>query len=56
MKKLKYLLKKFDINCKILKWNGRKPKSNIQAIARTNRKLSKIETKEVPHILKVFNF
>ncbi len=36
-KKLKFLLKKFDINCKILKWNGRKPKSNIQSIARTKR-------------------
>ena len=36
-KKLKFLLKKFDINCKILKWNGRKPKSNIQFIARTKR-------------------
>ena len=36
-KKLKFLLKNFDINCKILKWTGRKPKSNIQAIARTER-------------------
>ena len=26
-KKLKLLLKKFDIDCKILKWNGKKPKS-----------------------------
>ena len=36
-KKLKILLKNFDINCKILKWNGKKPKSNIQAIARAKR-------------------
>ena len=36
-KKLNMLLKKFDINCKILTWNGKKPKSNIQSIARTNR-------------------
>tara|TARA_Y100000590_G_scaffold242992_1_gene273110 strand:- start:600 stop:1673 length:1074 start_codon:yes stop_codon:yes gene_type:complete len=30
-------LKKFDINCKILTWRGKKPKSNIQSIARKNR-------------------
>ena len=36
-KKLKFLLKKFDINCKILNWRGKKPKSNIQAAARTKR-------------------
>ena len=36
-KKLKLLLKKFDIKCKILKWNGQKPKSNIQSIARIKR-------------------
>ena len=36
-KKLKFLLKKFDINCKILNWNGLKPKSNIQSIARIKR-------------------
>jgi len=36
-KKLNFLLKKFDINCKILKWSGKKPKSNIQAIARKKR-------------------
>ena len=36
-KKLKFLLKSFDINCKILKWTGSKPKSNIQAIARKKR-------------------
>ena len=36
-KKLKILLKKFDIDCKILNWNGKKPKSNIQSIARNKR-------------------
>ena len=36
-KKLKSLLKNFDINCKILNWIGKKPKSNIQSVARTKR-------------------
>ena len=36
-KKLKFLLKKFDINCKILNWIGLKPKSNIQSVARIKR-------------------
>ncbi len=36
-KLLKYKLKKFDINCKILVWKGKKPNSNIQSIARENR-------------------
>ena len=36
-KKLNFLLKKFNINCKILKWSGTKPKSNIQATARKKR-------------------
>ena len=36
-KKLNFLLKKFDINCKILKWRGKKPISNIQALARKKR-------------------
>ena len=36
-KQLNFLLKKFNINCKILSWNGKKPKSNIQSIARTKR-------------------
>ncbi len=31
------LLKKIHINCKILKWNGLKPKTNIQATARIKR-------------------
>ncbi len=36
-KQLNFLLNKFDINCKILRWKGKKPKSNIQSIARTKR-------------------
>tara|TARA_B100000900_G_scaffold347129_1_gene312188 strand:+ start:1528 stop:2547 length:1020 start_codon:yes stop_codon:yes gene_type:complete len=31
------LLKKIKINCKILEWKGKKPKSNIQSLARFNR-------------------
>jgi tRNA(Ile)-lysidine synthase len=31
------LLKKTDIKCKILSWNGKKPANNIQAIAREKR-------------------
>ena len=34
---LKNLLKKFSIDCKILAWKGKKPKSNIQSISRRNR-------------------
>ena len=36
-KKVKLILKKFDINCEILKWKGKKPLSNIQSIARNER-------------------
>ncbi len=35
--KLRLELNKFDIKCKILKWKGKKPKSNIQSIARNER-------------------
>jgi tRNA(Ile)-lysidine synthase len=31
------LLKKIDIKCKILSWNGKKPVNNIQAVAREKR-------------------
>ena len=31
------VLKKIDINCKILLWNGKKPLKNIQALARDKR-------------------
>ena len=36
-KKVIFLLKKFSINAKLLTWKGKKPKSNIQSIARKNR-------------------
>ena len=36
-KKVVQILKKIGINCKILVWKGRKPNSNIQKIARSNR-------------------
>ena len=36
-KKLKFILKKFDINCQILHWKGKKPSVNIQSVARTKR-------------------
>jgi len=31
------MLKKIGINCKVLTWRGKKPKSNIQAVARKKR-------------------
>ena len=31
------ILKKIGINCKVLTWRGKKPKSNIQAVARKKR-------------------
>ena len=34
---LKRQMKYYDINCKIIKWNGTKPISNIQSIARKKR-------------------
>ena len=36
-KLLKNFLRKFNINCEILHWQGKKPLSNVQAIARKNR-------------------
>jgi tRNA(Ile)-lysidine synthase len=36
-KVVKTFLKKIDIQCKILNWNGKKPFKNIQAIARDKR-------------------
>jgi len=36
-KKVLKILKKLKINCKILTWKGKKPKSNIQSIARSKR-------------------
>jgi len=34
---VKNVLKKIDINCKILNWNGKKPSTNIQSQARDKR-------------------
>jgi tRNA(Ile)-lysidine synthase len=34
---VKKILKKIDINCKILNWNGKKPSKNIQSLARDKR-------------------
>jgi len=34
---VKNILKKIDLDCKILPWNGRKPLKNIQAMARNKR-------------------
>ena len=48
------LLKKFDIDCKIFKWRGKKPNSNIQSIARNARyKLLKKACKKnnIKHLL-----
>ena len=48
------LLKKFDIDCKIFKWRGKKPSSNIQSIARNERyKLLKKACKKnnIKHLL-----
>ena len=36
-KKTLDLLKKINVKCKVLTWHGKKPKSNIQSIARFNR-------------------
>ena len=34
---VKKVLKKININCKILNWNGKKPSKNIQSVARDKR-------------------
>ena len=36
-KKTLNLLKKIDVKCKVLIWQGKKPKSNIQSLARNKR-------------------
>ena len=36
-KTVKNILNKIDINCTILKWNGKKPSKNVQATARDKR-------------------
>tara|TARA_X000000368_G_C23003708_1_gene700123 strand:- start:456 stop:1499 length:1044 start_codon:yes stop_codon:yes gene_type:complete len=53
-KSVKQLLAKFDIVCEILKWKGKKPKSNILSIARNERyKLLKTacKKKKIKHLL-----
>ncbi len=53
-KSVKLLLSKFDIFCEILKWHGKKPKSNIQSVARNERyKLLKkaCKKKNIKHLL-----
>ena len=34
---VKKVLKKIDINCKIISWNGKKPSRNLQSVARDKR-------------------
>ena len=36
-KTVKNILKKININCKILPWNGKKPSKNVQSLARDKR-------------------
>tara|TARA_Y100000590_G_scaffold37623_1_gene40521 strand:+ start:107 stop:1156 length:1050 start_codon:yes stop_codon:yes gene_type:complete len=36
-KSIRRLLKNYDIKCKILTWKGKKPKSNLQSVARNKR-------------------
>ena len=53
-KEVKFFLEKFDINCQILLWDGKKPKSNIQSIARKNRYellLSNCRKNNIKHLL-----
>ena len=38
-KSIRNILKKIDINCKILPWNGKKPSKNVSALARDKRYL-----------------
>ena len=58
-KKIKKILKKKDINCKILFWKGKKPSSNIQSRARQKRYdllERNIYKKKVSHILTAHHF
>jgi len=51
---VKKVLKKIDIKCKILNWNGKKPSKNIQAIARDKRYsllASECKKKNIKHLL-----
>ena len=40
---VKNILKKIGISCKILTWNGKKPSTNIQSVAREKRYLLLVE-------------
>ena len=51
---IKNFLKSIDINCEILKWNGKKPTKNIQAIARNKRYsllINQCKKKDIKHLL-----
>ena len=51
---IKFFLKSIDINCEILKWNGKKPTKNIQAIARNKRYsllINQCKKKDIKHLL-----
>ena len=51
---IKIFLKNIDINCEILKWNGKKPTKNIQAIARNKRYsllINQCKKKDIKHLL-----
>tara|TARA_B100000575_G_scaffold245794_1_gene210500 strand:+ start:1163 stop:2191 length:1029 start_codon:yes stop_codon:yes gene_type:complete len=53
-KLVKKILSKFQINAQILYWQGKKPKKNIQSLARTKRfelLVSKCKKFEINHIL-----
>ncbi len=53
-KSVKNMLRKINIKLKILSWNGKKPKSNIQSIARFNRYsllAKECEKKKIKYIL-----
>jgi tRNA(Ile)-lysidine synthase len=48
------ILKRIDIDCKILKWKGKKPSSNIQSIARDKRYsllVSECKKQKIKHLL-----
>ena len=51
---VKKILKKIDIQCKILSWNGKKPSKNIQARARNKRYAllaSECKKNDIKHLL-----
>jgi len=53
-KNVKHILKKFNIECKILPWNGKKPLKNIQASARVKRYsllINECKKNDIKHLL-----